>query len=73
MYFVQNCFCEISSADSGIHVVVPPGHRGGKLLGELVDMIDGLMEEWFPGLLDVRVTGEPVMEVIVHCIQCQGQ
>ena len=52
--------------------MLPPGGRGRRMVGELVDLLDGLLDEWFPGLLAVSVTGQPVMQVKVPCVQCPG-
>ncbi|XP_027745929.1 leucine-rich repeat serine/threonine-protein kinase 2 [Empidonax traillii] len=57
-------YCLVESAefdnnpDSFLKITAPSCRKGCILLGQVVDHIDSLMEEWFPGLLDVDVCGE---------------
>ena len=35
-----------------------------------MDLIDSLMEEWYPGLLDRMPSGESLVRQLIPCIQC---
>ncbi|RMC10325.1 hypothetical protein DUI87_13127 [Hirundo rustica rustica] len=57
-------YCLVESAvfdnnpDSFLKITAPSCRKGCILLGQVVDHIDSLMEEWFPGLLEIDVCGE---------------
>ncbi|XP_070559106.1 leucine-rich repeat serine/threonine-protein kinase 2-like [Ptychodera flava] len=58
-----------------VNILIPFTSSGSRLLGEIVDIIDDLIEEWYPGLCEHNVDASlpPRIQRLVPCPECQDQ
>ncbi|XP_035828110.1 leucine-rich repeat serine/threonine-protein kinase 2 isoform X2 [Aplysia californica] len=63
----------LKSSSDEIHLTVPNTTHGYRLLGYLVDHMDSLVDEWFPGLTAIDpLLGKELLEKFVPCTDCPG-
>ncbi|XP_070193267.1 leucine-rich repeat serine/threonine-protein kinase 2-like isoform X2 [Littorina saxatilis] len=56
-----------------VHVSVPATPEGARLLGYIVDHIDSLVDEWYPGLTCIDpLLGHELLQRFVPCTTCTG-
>ncbi len=55
-------------------IIVPATNLGTKLLCSIVDNVEALIDEWFPGLRDLDIgTGASLVTPLCLCPLCPGE
>lgn len=76
MFWSPETFClvdsdGISENKEEIAITVPISGQGSMILGLVVDHVDGLIEEWYPGLTTIDpMQGQDLMMKYVPCFMC---
>ncbi|XP_066910752.1 leucine-rich repeat serine/threonine-protein kinase 2-like isoform X2 [Clytia hemisphaerica] len=53
-------------------IYVPMNQHGFMVLGVVVDLVDNLIEEWYPGLSDSSYSSRSSIQRLVPCNTCRG-
>lgn len=54
-------------------ISVAPLFFFSRILGQIVDSLDNLIDEWYPGLTCIDpMMGQEVLEILAPCSQCEG-
>eukprot|EP00117_Sycon_ciliatum_P014172 scpid4828/ scgid5452/ Leucine-rich repeat serine/threonine-protein kinase 1 len=70
LFFCVRPYASTRPKYSGIETMTSVGFKGRHVLGLIIDHINKLAQEWYPGLEDNTFTGEPMMEMIIPCTMC---
>ncbi|XP_072026368.1 leucine-rich repeat serine/threonine-protein kinase 2-like [Amphiura filiformis] len=67
-FFLVEPLCKGSDV---LTITVPQTKNGYRLLAMVCDHLDDLIEEWFPGLIEVDpMMGRPLVRRLIPCVQC---
>ncbi|XP_041348341.1 leucine-rich repeat serine/threonine-protein kinase 2-like isoform X2 [Gigantopelta aegis] len=70
-FFLVDNNIKVDSED--LHIMVPATLPGYQLLGFLVDHLDALIDEWYPGLTTLDpLKGRELLDKYVPCIRCDS-
>ncbi|XP_053378034.1 leucine-rich repeat serine/threonine-protein kinase 2-like isoform X2 [Mercenaria mercenaria] len=71
-YFLLDSSTDAVEQIDSIHITVPSSRQGSRLLGQIVDSLDNLIDEWYPGLTCIDpMMGQEVLEILAPCSQCK--
>ena len=77
MFNVQDSYflIELVAGENNLFdITVPTSQTGTRLLCSIVDNVEALIDEWFPGLRDLDIsTGHSLAQQMSICPLCTGQ
>ena len=74
---IQTCYCLVHllpDKSDVFDIAVPTGSVGTQLLCAIVDNVEALVDEWFPGLREISIIdGSHLILQFALCPLCPGQ